>query len=210
MIGNVINLNKRQDRYEQIMDEFKEIKSIQLKRFPAIENIKGSVGCCMSHQKILRDNKHNNNHILILEDDCKIVDKSNFDKVWPEIRNWLDNNHDKWDIFVGGCSFIHNNKVEWINKDLNLVLTSNYGTTHFIYYNNNFIDKVISCCPTMKNFAIDKLYKIYDNIRVVVPYNFIVTQITNYSDIEKKEVNYDRHFNNCQQKIHDLLNDNII
>lgn len=201
IIANVINLDKRQDRYENIISDFQTINSIQLKRFSAIEHNKGSIGCCMSHQKILKENKHLRKNILIIEDDCKIVNKDTFDNEWTKIKEWLDGHDDIWDIFVGGSSFIQDDNIILINNDLGLTCSTIYGTTHFIYYNYNFIDKVLACNPHTKKFAIDKLYKFYPNMRTVIPIDYIAIQKTDYSDIEHKTVDYDKYFTNSQLKL---------
>uniref|UniRef100_A0A6C0IFU7 Glycosyltransferase n=1 Tax=viral metagenome TaxID=1070528 RepID=A0A6C0IFU7_9ZZZZ len=125
----VINLNKRSDRWENIQKSFKN-SSIELIRLPAIENKQGHIGCGLSFMKAVKyAKKHNMKTLLIFEDDNKPLE--GFDERWQIIKNWLDNNLDKWEIFNGGARF-----PDW--QEYEKKTTSSYAdTTHLKYLIDN-------------------------------------------------------------------------
>ena len=76
-----INLDKRVDRKEHILNELKKIGVEDATRFKAIELENGAVGCSMSHLKCLETAKENQwPHVLIVEDDIKFLDPELFKK----------------------------------------------------------------------------------------------------------------------------------
>lgn len=188
-MAHVINLDKRPDRYEYIIDQFKNIKSIKLQRFSAITHEKGMVGCGMSHQQILRENKDKNEHVLIFEDDCMLLDPNNFDERWSEIKRWLDNNEDKWDVFLGGTQDI-STKIQHVvyDKNLKLIMFNRAPLAHFIYYNRKFIDNVLAVDTT--KIAIDGISRVYKQMRIVTCYPFLAHQKPGLSNISGYETNF--------------------
>lgn len=152
----VINLIERGERWDKINNLFKKSK-IHLFRAPAIKNTNGHLGCGLSFVKIVKYAKENNlKTVLIFEDDNMPLD--NFENRWFTIKNWLDNNLDKWEIFNGGARFMdwlyYNKKipnpddydVEIVYKINNieyLFQSDMMVSTNWIYINSNCYDKVI-------------------------------------------------------------------
>jgi len=101
-IAHVINLDHRKDRYEKITDMCKNLKSIHLEKFNALYGDPGWKYCGLSHLEVIKQNIDKGKHILVFEDDCCILVPKQFDARWNEIKKWLDDNPDKWDIFNGG------------------------------------------------------------------------------------------------------------
>ena len=103
MKGFVINLDRRQDRYQEFMENFKDT-GIEITRVPAVDSrdiefetpkglvlknrvcdwnfnhlpinkIKNVVACCLSHQKVWKmiSKMTSEKAVYVFEDDCKIV-----------------------------------------------------------------------------------------------------------------------------------------
>jgi hypothetical protein len=146
-IGYVINLDERSDRLKKISDMFLQ-ENLYLKRIPAIKDTIGIRGCGYSHMNAIQMAKDEGlPSILILEDDCL---PTKYFKYWFPIKEWLDNNMDKWDIFNGGnvnygmhpneqdkiqpvCSI--NNTIK-LYKSLTLAF-------HFYYVNSKVYDTML-------------------------------------------------------------------
>ena len=189
----VINLDKRPDRYKKIIKNFKDY-NINMKRISGVYNKKGWKGCGYSHMKIIKLAKeYNLPSILILEDDCKPTKYFNH---WFTIKKWLDNNRDKWEIFIGGNSYYgSNNKDDTIKgicklDDIKLYYAT-MTTTHFVYLNSSAYDKMLGWASHIEKneLAIDRWPNLINMKRVMcVP--SIAIQDEDYSDIEKRDVNY--------------------
>jgi glycosyl transferase family 25 len=93
-----INLDFQEDR-RKIMKKFFEDTKIPLEkvhRFSAIKRNKGELGCLESHTQVLRLAKREGwKHILILEDDLKIL---NFEDGYKKLEELV--NLPKWDVIM--------------------------------------------------------------------------------------------------------------
>ena len=152
----VINLDERNDRWNQIQESFKD-SNISLVRISAVKHKIGHIGCGLSFMKIVRLAKEKKlKTVLIFEDDNKPLD--NFDQRWSTIKNWLDNNLDKWEVFNGGARFenwdsIINEEIPESCKNIKLVNNINNEeylfrndttvSTNWIYINSSVYDKVL-------------------------------------------------------------------
>jgi hypothetical protein len=192
----VINLESREDRMNKLRENYGEIFNI--KRISALEHTLGWVGCFQSHQRCLRIAKNENlKTLLVLEDDCCLYDKDNFLNEWKEIKQWLDNNLDKWEIFLGGCTNLRQeNVIGYFNKPLGLVRLNFATTAHFIYYNSSIFDKIIDFNLDYKNryTPIDLLLCEVVKDKIITRIPFLAKQDNNFSNIEKRLVNYDQMF----------------
>ena len=136
-----------------------------------------------------------------------IQNKKSFDEKWINIKNWLDNNLDKWDIFNGGPTAVERSKyLNLLDKDLNIVEVNIGKTAHFVYYNKNSFDKILKWNP-------DDVYHIDDfswdsSIKIVTTYPYLATQYNTYSDIVNDDINYNRRFLRSQRRIADFLSNN--
>ncbi len=144
-----INLEKRKDRYNEIMQEFKdfEIPEEKIERFDAIYTPgHGLLGCGKSHIGVLELAKSNNwKNVLILEDDFKIVVSKeefyssleyfykNIDQVYP------------WDVlmFAYNTTSPPNNRVESFHDDLKIGKIKYAQTASAYLVNNHYYDKLI-------------------------------------------------------------------
>jgi len=194
----VINLKKRIDRLNRVKKDFSNYNLIIVE---AIECEEGWVGCFKSHQKVIQIAKEKKlPYIIVIEDDCKIVNHSIFDTNLKQILNWLVNNNGEWNLFLGAITKVWTYK-KFFQLDNNLKLLSvNEGKTlHFVIYNSNCYDYYLNLEPCV---PIDKCW--HNKLIGIITIPFIAIQYTDYSDIENKEVNYDSRFTSIEKNFINL------
>lgn len=189
-----INLEHRTDRRIHVEKEM-NIIGIPVERFNAIKMDKGAIGCSMSHLKILQNALKNNlNHILIVEDDIKFLNPTKFT---TQINRFLET-HDKWDVIL----FAGNNMPPYQEIDDTCIKVSRCQTTTGYLVNGHYIQKLIEnikmgLTHLIKKsdqaslYAIDKFWftlQQADDWFLIIPPT--VVQREDYSDIEKKNTNY--------------------
>lgn len=179
-----INLEHRKDRREHIEKQLSCFDSQKIVRLDAIyEKEKGHLGCSKSHAAALKLALENSwNNCLIVEDDA----------VWNKFETGIitleklsNNNFDV--IMLGGTA------VEY-DKNTNKLFKCCCATAYLVnkhYYNNllNIFNESINFLE--KNYipdvgAIDQIWHSLqknDNWYIIIP--CLMTQIKNYSDIEK-------------------------
>jgi hypothetical protein len=192
----VINLESREDRISRLRNEYSNI--FNLKRISALEHKVGWVGCFQSHQRCLRiAKKANLKTVLVLEDDCCLFNKETFLDQWKTTKDWLDNNLDKWEIFLGGCTNLkEDNVIGYENKTLGLVRLNFATTAHFIYYNSSIFDKIIDFNIDFKSkyTPVDLVLCEFAKDKILTKIPFLAKQYSDFSNIENRLVNYDIMF----------------
>lgn len=204
----VINLKKRTDRLNRVKKDFSNYNLIIIE---AIEdtNLEPWICCFKSHIKCINIAKEKNlPYMIVIEDDCKIVDLTHFDDNLKSILNWLENNIKKWDLFLGGVTKVWNyNKYFKLNDNLKLLEINEGKTAHFMIYNSNSYDYFLNLEPITT--TIDKCW--HNKLIGFVSIPFIAIQYDDYSDIENKEVNYNSRFESIENNFISMLyNENMI
>ena len=204
----VINLDSRPDRIEKIINNFS--KYLNIYRVSAIRDKNSAKGCASSHISVIKMAKENKlPSVLVLEDDC--VPTKDFDK-WPKIKEWLDSNKDKWDLYVGG-----NSHYSWGDKstikplcklDSIKLYKTKTQTSHFFYWNSRAYDTYLEMEKTLDNEIAD-LYANKRNLIIITSVPFIAVQAKDYSDIEKKDVDYTDYFEKTKKIISSVENNEI-
>lgn len=193
-----INLNFRKDRNEKILNEIKKIDPLLKKteRFNAVHHDKGFIGCAESHLKVLEECiKNDFNNVLVLEDDFKF---RNLD-FKTKIRDLF--NYDKeFNIFLLGRNLIESEKTnkEGIVEVLNSHTTSGYIINKRIYNSLHQIWKdgleKLKQDPinNRNNYSCDVSWKKLQGRgkKIYTTFESIGYQITDFSDIEQRFVNY--------------------
>ena len=189
-----INLDTRPDR-KVIFENQMRMVGLKATRFNAIKNANGAIGCSLSHLSLLQYAKKNNlDHILIMEDDIMFLNPQIFIQ---NLNNFLSK-HDKFDVLL----IAGNNMGEYVRIDDNCVKISHCQTTTGYLVKNHYYDKLIDNFKTgiqyfIKNvnlklqYAIDQYWsnlQCVDNWYLLTP--LTVSQKPDYSDIEKKQINY--------------------
>ena len=199
----VINLDSRREQFEEVRRSFNPY-SISCERFSAIEHEEGFVGCALSHLKIIEEAKKNHwPWVMVLEDDCVAREAM---KDWPEISRFLMQQKDRWDVFIGGTTYLQPIKCEQDfhrsqPRRIDLVECRDVHATHFIIYNKSSYECLLAWhdlpqLPEQRD-PIDVFIQ-KCSLRTWVPSPFIAWQKVHYSAIQKKVVNYDAAFQEAE------------
>jgi GR25 family glycosyltransferase involved in LPS biosynthesis len=179
----VINLKERTDRKEQIIQDFKPYKNIQLEVIEGIKHENGAQGCFLSHKKCIQLAKERDmEYIIVLEDDC--YPNENLENRLNTVLEYLKTR--TWGIFLGGVNKTRMENV--LKKDIykeEKILDIDLGsTTHFIIYHKSSYDFFLS----LETAIIDICWREKINAVTIVP--FLATQRSGYSNIENGIINY--------------------
>ena len=190
-----INLSSRVDRKQHVENELAKI-GIPFERFNAIKLPNGALGCSMSHLKCLQIAKERAwSHVFICEDDIQFLEPELFK---TQLDTFLKNHKDDWDVLlVAG-----NNMPPYLPIDDTCVQVKQCQTTTGYIVKQHYYDTLIDnyklgiqCLMREPNkhalYAIDKYWFFLQQQHrwfLIIP--LTVVQRTDYSDIEKKMVNY--------------------
>jgi glycosyl transferase family 25 len=202
-----INLDSRTDRRELFEKQFEELTSLYPKdfsftpvpRFSAIKDEEnGAIGCTKSHIQCLRMAKDNGwDHILMLEDDALLIHP---EILVHQVNSFLSRFRDEWDVLL----FSGNNYPPFKIEAPDCFRVANCQTTGCYLVCSRYYDKLIRnfeeglegliANPGNKDaYACDSFWKRLqqqDRWYLITP--LCVIQRAGYSDIEKKDVNYER------------------
>ena len=182
--ANIINLDSRKDRWLNISSNLKGC--FKINRISAVYDSVGWIGCFRSHQKAILSSRENIT-TLVLEDDCKLLSA---DK-WSQIKEWLDSNLDKWDVYLGGVTNVDKDEVYIIDKPAGIYGLKFFTSAHFIYYNSSIYNKILNYTPDNSVYnPIDIFISSLEGIKIVTSVPFIAIQSPSYSDIEGIETDY--------------------
>jgi GR25 family glycosyltransferase involved in LPS biosynthesis len=176
----VINLDERPDR----MELFKENKfPFEVKRFSAIKDEPGWVGCTRSHLTIL---SRSDVPTVIFEDDFVFIHS------WDLVENAIKQLPEDWDALYMGATLMK--PVERYSENL-FKITEGLCAYAIIFKSQrivNYITENFATFETTLRKTIDVFYA-YDvqqkfNCFIVSP--LVGTQRAGYSDIENRETDY--------------------
>ena len=197
--GYYINLNSRVDRKLHVEHQL-DLVGIRnnVKRFNAIYNVNGRIGCSLSHLKCIQMAKEENmEFVLILEDDVSFLLPDDFVE---NVNKFLSNPRNKWDVLL----LAGNNLPPFTtNDEVSIRVTHCQTTTGYIvrqhYYDTLIANIKEGVAKLMKNpehhyyFAIDKYWiHLQKQHRWMLLIPLIVIQRPDYSDIEKRYTDYQR------------------
>ena len=186
-----INLDYRTDRWEYAQKEFEKVGILdRVIRFSAIKEDDGRVGIIKSNLAIVKMAKSKSlNNVLVFEDDVKFI----VDDPEKHLKNAISQIGDlDWSLFYLGA----NTHEKLIKIKPNLILLKNAYAVHSMAYNEKIYSKFLRKYKKIK--IIKKHQDILDvyladkiqSKHVCLMVNpMLTTQISDYSDIEKKAVN---------------------
>lgn len=195
----VINLDERTDRWEQMNKDFAN-SSFRLTRYPCIlitdpeisRKDRGYIGVARTHIEIVKMCKAKGQKtVLILEDDCK--PEPNWEKNWYKIRDYLDSNLNKWEVFNGAVCGIEkmNRVVVREQNDIYLLNTVGGCFCHWLYLNvDAAYDKLLAWEDNKKE--IDLYYTYHFNHYSAYP--LLAEQHSGYSNIGEREKDWSVNF----------------
>ncbi len=201
-----INLDYRTDRKIKIEKQL-NILEWQYERFPAIKHNNGSIGCSMSHLKLLELAKENNlDYIVILEDDITFTNIKLFQ---TQLNKFLKSDIHYDILLLGGNSYAspaYQRLAQFCIRTFNCQTTIGYIAKKHFYdiLIKNFKESIENLKKYNKPalYACDihwkKLQRNYTFLFLTPP---TVTQIVgDYSDIDKKKWTADRFMLNIDKK----------
>lgn len=192
-----INLEQRTDRNTHFLKEIEKMNfdKNKIHRFNAFKHDKGYIGCAMSHIGVLKDAiKNNYKHILVFEDDFEFIINKD---VFNNKINWFFDNYNDYNICLLSYNLIGFNKI---NSEIieinNAFCASGYLLNHkfMLTLLNCFENALIDLNNNLPQWqaAIDVKWKQLQGKNKKF-YGFaskMGIQMSSYSDIEKKCVNY--------------------
>ena len=197
--GFYINLDHRTDRKKHVEYQLEQIRmNNNIKRFNAIKNANGRIGCSLSHLKCLQMAKEANwECVIIVEDDILFMLPDSFVE---NANSFFSNKKNKWDVLL----LAGNNLPPFETNDSASIRVSHCQTTTGYIVKRHYYDALISniregITKLMKEpenhyyYAIDKYWlhlQKQDRWMLLIP--IIVVQKPDYSDIEKKYTDYQR------------------
>jgi GR25 family glycosyltransferase involved in LPS biosynthesis len=195
--GYYINLKSRTDRKMHVEHQL-DLIGIRdnVKRFNAIHNVNGRIGCSLSHLKCVQMAKEQNlEFVLIIEDDISFLLPDEFVK---NVNKFLSNSNNIWDVLLLAGNVL---PPFTTNDEVSIKITHCQTTTGYIV-KRHYYDTLISNIKEgveklMKNpehhyfFAIDKYWiNLQKKHRWMLLIPLIVVQRPDYSDIEKRYTDY--------------------
>jgi len=191
-----INLEHRTDRLEHAVSEFKKM-GINAERVNAVKMQNGAIGCTLSHIKCIELAKSRNwDQVFICEDDITFL---NPELLKQNIEMFYNNDDILWDVLIIGGNNVppYQQLYEYAAR-----IFRNQTTTGYIvnkhYYDvllKNFKESAANLLRNPDNkreYALDIYWnrlQMQDFWYMIIPPT--VTQYENYSDIEKRNTNYD-------------------
>jgi glycosyl transferase family 25 len=202
-----INLEHRVDRRNHVETQLSKIGLQGVQRFNAIKMENGAIGCSMSHLKVLQQAlKLGLSHVLIVEDDIEFLDSELFRR---QLDQFLQKRSTSlWDVVL----IAGNNMPPYQTIDETCVKVSRCQTTTGYLVNGHYIEKLMNNVKMglsnllrepekHSQYAIDKYWfgiQGVDNWFLITP--LTVVQREDYSDIEKKVINYQEVMTDLDKK----------
>ena len=189
-----INLLSRPDRKDYVETQLSNI-GIEAERFNAIGMKNGAIGCSMSHLKLLEMAKENNwEHIFIVEDDILFTKPAIFVK---QLNTFLSTQPNFDVLLLAGNNIPPYKRVnDSCIKVFHCQTTTGYLVKQHYYDTliQNYKNGILHLMKEPHNhilYAIDKYWfhlQEVDRWYLLTP--LTVTQREDYSDIEKRNINY--------------------
>ena len=200
----IINLDISNDRLKNIKNQNKEHK-LKLTRFPAVygKNIndkkliekglldknhklkKGQIGCYLSHLKLLKKAKNDNDNIIIVLEDDIVFSKNFKDK----LNEYYKEVPDDWDIIYLGASRVKGKKIskhvlegvydKYIDGSFNM-------GTYAMMLNKKSINKLLKLLIPIKNPIDTTIAKNNKNLKLY----YINPSIVSHNNNFKSEIHY--------------------
>jgi hypothetical protein len=187
----VINLLNRKDRYDHIINIFKDY-DVNLYFIDGFIETVGRIGCNKSHLYAIQYAKKNNlPYIITVEDDFIFNENVSVDEFY-NVLDIITTNYDKYDIFNGSPTFwdqrnsMHNvKKYKSFNDDYNLITNGLKAT--FIVYTQNMYDKMINNFNPNTELYNDQYTA--QNFKQLCYKKYLCYELESYSNLQNRLVN---------------------
>jgi len=189
-----INLKTREDRNANAIKQLSSI-DLQHERFEAIHCSNGRLGCSLSHLAVLELAKRKNlPEVIICEDDICFKNPELFKK---QMKCFLKSKK-SWDVLLLGGNVVrpftidspYAMKVSHCQTTTGYIVKAHYYDT-LIQNIRDGIKNLLQHPEKHFHYAIDKYWiQLQKKDEWYLIHPLLVSQISGYSDIEKKEINY--------------------
>jgi GR25 family glycosyltransferase involved in LPS biosynthesis len=198
-----INLNHRTDRNKHVLQQIESIGCTGI-RIEAVECKQGAIGCGMSHIRCLELAKEQNlPFVCIVEDDITFTNPNLFRQ---QLDSFLSSSI-AWDVLLLGT-----NMGPPFDKEEGCLRVFNAQTTTGYIVKQHYYDTLLNSFKrsvgylltdyNVKMFAIDIQWKqLQQRDRWYVLYPLTVIQKEDYSDIEKRQVNYGALMTSTKERV---------
>lgn len=175
----IINVEKRVERKQHSLEQFKNKPEFDVKIIKAIENENGAVGLWRTIVHII-DNltSDETDYILICEDDHQFTKDYNLGKLIREIEEAKENGAD---ILLGGVSWFS----DALQLNSNLFWLHRFTGLQFTIIFKNFFGKILETTFSDHDVADKKIATLTDNTFLMYPFISIQKEF-GYSDVTAK------------------------
>ena len=192
----VINMKSRPDRWNNILENNKTFRSIHINLFDAVTHPIGQIGCALSHMSLVQMAKDKQlPYIMVMEDDCLIVDPDNFDRRFLKIHKWLREHLSEWDVFNAGPTYCSADDVLEVLEDDIIRIRKGY-CAHMVIYNSSVYDRILQNDPTR---PVDVL--VSDQFRQVTAVPYLAIQYPSISNVQNGFMDYTKTFSEYESKL---------
>lgn len=194
----VINLDRRQDRYDSFKKEMAKYGIENIERFSAIDGatlnkttslLPGEIGVLLSHFEIIKKCKEEGlKNVLILEDDVY------FSNEILKLSEYMSLVPTDWDFIYFGGNHVYGQPPELINEK---ILKLNYTVAlQCVAINSTIFDVIEAILPKMKK-QVDAYYAdLHKTFNAYGFYPSMAKQVAGFSDIQNRIVDYSNYFKN--------------
>lgn len=174
----VINLDTEQETFTTVQQNLLPY-GIDCERYIVTRDKNKQIGCTMSHLALIAQAKEKKwPYLIVIEDDCIAREAM---KEWPVIAQFLQQEKNRWDLFLGGALYVHPKKLHTAfpsnSMTLEMIECLHAVTAHFIIYNESSYDRLLQWhhlpMPPEERPNIDNFF---ENLRIWVPSSFIAWQ----------------------------------
>jgi GR25 family glycosyltransferase involved in LPS biosynthesis len=178
-----INLDKREDRYEQAKKELDKVE-IKFERFSAIEDKNPIVGCWKSHIDILEQALSLQENVFIFEDDVQFIENSS--SIEKSLKDLV---YRVWTMFYLGGNILR----PFYQVSSSLGRLSHCQSTHAYGMTWNMISTILPIIKKYRGSPLDVIYAdiIVPNVQAYISIPMIAIQRDSYSDIEEQKMTYE-------------------
>lgn len=202
-----IHLPHRADRMVNIRKLERFYPSINIRIVEGVRHERGLTGCLLSHKKIVRMAKEQKRpYVWVIEDDCKFLPSNGLLASYAKsVVDYLAANP-HIDI-VNGCGNLYEYQIDSVVpfRDMFFLKSPKVMATHCIFYSASCYDKILALDEN--SCAIDE-YTNLMNMSYTFP--FLGFQVVSFSDIAKKDVNYDNMISSNNFVTHTLMKDGFL
>jgi len=188
-----INLDKREDRLKSITSEFKRLRIYNYKRFSAIQNQNGALGCSSSHESVLLKYSERSKLLMICEDDVLFMHTRG------KLNRTLKDFQKIEEAAVMCLGFNTQVPKQKIFKQINRIKESQTTSCYVVkpeyvgilLENASESKRQLMKNPDNSDFQLDQMWKnLQQKYIFVAPSRRAAIQRPSYSDIQLKSVRY--------------------